>query len=315
MTGDRVRSVRRPVHGVLLLDKPAGLSSNDALQKAKRLYRAEKAGHTGTLDPLATGLLPLCFGAATKFSQLGLDADKTYRATLALGRTTSTGDAEGEVLRERAVNVTRERIEQACRSFVGVIAQTPPMHSALKHEGRALYEYARAGIAIERAPREVRIDAIEIAEWRGDRLVLDVRCGKGTYIRSLAEDLGEALGCGAHLTALRRTASGALRIEDAHTLDALTALTEGERDALLARADALLAAWPKLQLDSDEAGRFLSGLRRRIDAPDAPRVRVYGPQPGAFLGSAHITGGELIADRLLSPMEVQALLDAAVATA
>ena len=240
------RVPRRAVHGVLLLDKPAGLSSNDALQKAKRLYRAEKAGHTGTLDPLATGLLPLCFGAATKFSQLGLDADKAYRATLALGRTTSTGDAEGEVLRERAVNVTRERIEQACRSFVGVIAQTPPMHSALKHEGRALYEYARAGIAIERAPREVRIDAIEIAEWRGDRLMLDVRCGKGTYIRSLAEDLGEALGCGAHLTALRRTASGALRIEDAHTLDALTALTEGERDALLARADALLAAWPKL---------------------------------------------------------------------
>ncbi|HMN77920.1 MAG TPA: tRNA pseudouridine(55) synthase TruB [Burkholderiaceae bacterium] len=315
MSGQRVRSVRRPVHGVLLLDKPAGLSSNDALQKAKRLYRAEKAGHTGTLDPLATGLLPLCFGAATKFSQSGLDADKAYRATLALGRTTSTGDAEGELLRERVVDVTREQIERACGAFVGNIAQTPPMHSALKHEGRALYDYARAGIAIERAPRAVRIDAIEIVEWCGDRLVLDVRCGKGTYIRSLAEDLGEALACGAHLAGLRRTASGALRVADAHTLDALAALTEGERDALLAPADALLAAWPRLELDAGDAGRFLSGLRRRIDAEDAPRVRVYGPQRGAFLGSAHIAGGELIADRLLSPTEVKALLDAAQAIA
>ncbi len=311
MNAPRVRGVRRPVHGVLLLDKPLGMSSNDALQKAKRLYRAEKAGHTGTLDPLATGLLPLCFGAAAKFSQQGLDADKAYRATLALGRTTTTGDAEGELLRERPVDVTREQIERACAAFTGVIAQTPPMHSALKHEGRALYDYARAGIAIERAPREVRIDAIEIVRWQGDTLVLDVRCGKGTYIRTLAEDIGEALGCGAHLTELRRTASGPLSVAEAHTLDALAALTERERDALLAPADALLAQWPTLRLDSEEAGRFLSGLRRRIDAADAPRVRVYGPQRGAFLGSAHIAGGELIADRLLSPPEVQALLAAA----
>jgi tRNA pseudouridine55 synthase len=305
---ERVRIVRRPVHGVLLLDKPLGLSSNDALQKAKRLYRAEKAGHTGTLDPLATGLLPLCFGAATKFSQVSLDADKAYRATLALGRTTSTGDAEGEVLRERPVSVTREQIEAVCRRFVGVISQVPPMHSALKHEGRALYDYARAGIEIERAPREVRILAIDIVEWREERLVLDVRCSKGTYIRTLAEDIGEALGCGAHLAALRRTASGALRVEASITLEALAALDEPARDALLQPADTLLADWPAVRLADDEAGRFLSGLRRRIDAADAAKVRVYGPQRGAFLGSAHIAGGELIADRLLSPPEVQALL-------
>ncbi len=305
---ERVRIVRRPVHGVLLLDKPLGLSSNDALQKAKRLYRAEKAGHTGTLDPLATGLLPLCFGAATKFSQVSLDADKAYRATLALGSTTSTGDAEGEVLRERAVSVTRERIDAVCRRFVGAISQVPPMHSALKREGRALYDYARAGIEIERAPREVRIFSIDVVDWREEHLTLDVRCSKGTYIRTLAEDIGEALGCGAHLAALRRMASGALRVEASITLAALAALDEPARDALLQPADALLADWPTVRLADDEAGRFLSGLRRRIDATDAPKVRVYGPQRGAFLGSAHIVGGELIADRLLSPPEVQALL-------
>ena len=307
MNRERVRIVRRPVHGVLLLDKPSGMSSNHALQQAKRLLRAEKAGHTGTLDPLATGLLPLCFGAATKFSQASLDADKAYRATLALGRTTRTGDAEGEVLRERAVDVSGERIDAACRQFVGRIAQVPPMHSALKHQGRALYDYARAGIEIERAPREVRISGIDVVEWRDDRLVLDVHCSKGTYVRTLAEDIGEALGCGAHLAALRRTASGPLRVEDAHTLDALAAMGEAERDALLLPADALLAEWPVLQLDDDEAGRFLSGLRRRIDARDAERVRVYAAQRGAFLGSAHVKGGELIADRLLSPLEVGAL--------
>ncbi len=308
MKPERVRIVRRPVHGVLLLDKHSGLSSNDALQKAKRLFRAEKAGHTGTLDPLATGLLPLCFGAATKFSQVSLDADKAYRATLALGRTTSTGDAEGEVLRERAVNVTPEQIEAACRRFVGAIKQIPPMHSALKHKGRALYEYARAGMEIERAPREVRIFAIDIVEWRDACLVIDVRCSKGTYIRTLAEDIGEVLGCGAHLAALRRIASGPMHVDASITLQALEALDEAARDALLLPADTLLADWPAVCLAEDEAGRFLSGLRRRIDAADVAQVRVYGPQREAFLGSAHIAGGELIASRLLSPPEVQALL-------
>jgi len=304
------RIARRAVHGVLLLDKPLGLSSNDALQKAKRLFRAEKAGHTGTLDPLATGLLPLCFGAATKFAQVSLDADKAYRATIVLGRTTSTGDGEGAVLDEQAVRVSREQIDSACRAFVGSLTQLPPMHSALKHEGRALYEYARAGVDVERTPRAVTIHAVEVVEWHGDRLVLDVRCSKGTYIRTLAQDIGVTLGCGAHLGALRRCASGALRVQHAHTLETLAALDEAQRDALLLPADALLADWPAVRLADDEAGRFLSGLRRRLDRPDAAKVRVYGPQPGAFLGSAHIAGGELISTRLLSPPEVQALLAA-----
>jgi tRNA pseudouridine55 synthase len=296
------------VHGVLLLDKPLGLSSNDALQKAKRLYRAEKAGHTGTLDPLATGLLPICFGAATKFSQASLDADKAYRASLALGATTSTGDGEGGIVRERPVAVTRAQIEAACRSFVGTIEQLPPMHSALKHEGRALYDYARAGVEVDRVMRRVTIHRIDIVERLESRLVIDVVCSKGTYIRTLAEDIGEALGCGAHLSALRRTASGALSIDRAVSLEALAAMSEAERDAQLLPADALLADVPEIRLDEADAGRFLTGLRRRIDAADADRLRVYGPQPRAFLGSAHITGGELIADRLLSPIEVQALI-------
>ena len=317
MNAPRVRVPRRAVHGVLLLDKTAGLSSNDALQKARRLFRAEKAGHTGTLDPLATGLLPLCFGAATKFSQTSLDADKAYRATLQLGTTTRTGDAEGQVLQVRPVELSRAQIEAACAAFVGDISQVPPMHSALKHDGRALYTYARAGIEVDRAARSVTIHAIDIVDWRGDRLTLDVRCSKGTYVRTLAEDIGEALGCGAHLAALRRTGSGTLRVDSAYTLDELAALDEVARDALLLPADALLAGWPEVRLDDAEAGRFLSGLRRRVDAADAPCVRVYGPASGersaacrAFLGSAHIRGRELIPTRLLSPLEVQALLAA-----
>jgi len=296
------------VHGVLLLDKPLGWTSNDALQKAKRLYRADKAGHTGTLDPLATGLLPLCFGAATKFSQVSLDADKRYLATLTLGQTTSTGDAEGQVLQQREVAVDRAAIDAALARFVGTIEQLPPMHSALKHEGRALYDYARKGIEVERTPRRVTIRRLDVLDWQHDMLQLDVQCSKGTYIRTLAEGIGEALGCGAYLSALRRTGSGTLRVEDALTLDALAAMDEAGRDARLQPADALLAGWPSVQLPDDEAGRFLTGLRRRVGLADAAAVRVYGPRD-AFLGSAHITGGELIADRLLSPAEVAGCLE------
>lgn len=303
-----VRPPRRAVHGVLLLDKPVGLTSQQALSRAKRLLRAEKAGHTGTLDPLAGGLLPLCFGAATKFAQASLEADKAYRATLRLGQTRVGGDLEGEVLRERPVAFSEAALHEALAAFTGVLQQVPPMHSALKHEGRALYDYARAGIEVERAPRTVTIHALECVQWRGDTLVLDVRCSKGTYVRTLAEDLGERLGCGAHLAGLRRTASGALRVEAAITLDALEALDEPGREVRLLSADVLIAAWPEVRLAHEEAARFLSGLRRRLARPDAPAVRVYGPEPRAFLGSAHITGGELIADRLLSPLEVQALL-------
>jgi tRNA pseudouridine55 synthase len=296
------------VHGVLLLDKPVGLTSQQALARAKRLLRAEKAGHTGTLDPLAGGLLPLCFGAATKFAQVSLDADKTYRATLRLGQTRLGGDLEGEILRERPLAFDEAALHAALAAFTGTQQQVPPMHSALKHQGRALYDYARAGIEVERAPRTVTVHALQLVQWRVEHLVLDVRCSKGTYVRTLAEDLGERLGCGAHLAGLRRLASGALRVEDAITLEALEALDQGARDARLLSADALVAAWPEVRLAHEEAARFLSGLRRRLTRPDAPAVRVYGPEPRAFLGSAHITAGELIADRLLSPLEVQALL-------
>ena len=299
------RAPRRALHGVLLLDKPLGWSSNDALQKAKGLLRAAKAGHTGTLDPLASGLLPLCFGAATKFSQANLDADKRYRATLKLGQRSSTGDGEGEIVQQREVALEHAVIAAAIARFVGSIDQLPPMHSALKHEGRALYDYARRNLNVEREPRRVTIHRIELLDWQHDTLVLDVHCSKGTYIRTLAEDIGEALGCGAYLAALRRTGSGGFGVDDALTLDALAAMDEAQRDARLRPADALLAHWPRVQLDDAEAGRFLTGLRRRVNLDDAAAVRVYGPG-GAFLGSAHIAGGELIADRLLTPAEVAA---------
>jgi tRNA pseudouridine55 synthase len=301
------RQPRRALHGVLLLDKPLGWTSNDALQKCKGILRAEKGGHTGTLDPLATGLLPLCFGAATKFSQASLDADKRYTATLRLGQRTSTGDREGEVIETREVTADRAAVEAACARFVGAIDQTPPMHSALKHEGKALYDYARAGIEVDRPARRVTIHAIDILGWQADELIIDVACSKGTYIRTLAEDIGAALGCGAHLSALRRTGSGALTLNHAITIDALQALTEPEREACLLHADVLVSQMPQVRLPADEAGRFLTGLRRRVVLQDSPAVRVYGPEPRAFLGTAHITAGELIADRLLSPTEVQAL--------
>ena len=314
--GRPARLPRRALHGVLLLDKPLTWSSNDALQKVKHLFRAEKVGHTGTLDPLATGLLPLCFGAATKFSQVALDADKRYLATLKLGVCTTTGDGEGEVRQTREVNVTRELVEQACAALVGEIDQMPPMHSALKHEGRALYEYAREGVEIERAARKITIHAIDIVEWHDDCLVIDVQCSKGTYIRTLAEDIGEQLGCGAHLSALRRTGSGQVTLDRAVTIEALQAMTEDERDALLQPPDLLVSHWPAVTLSQEDATRFLTGLRRRVSHADQPAVRVYGPNPvthgerhpDVFLGSAHIAGGDLIPSRLLSPIEVQGLL-------
>lgn len=315
---------RRHLHGVILLDKPLGLSSNDALQKVKWLLRAEKAGHTGTLDPLATGLLPLCFGAATKFSQVSLDADKRYTATVQLGQTTATGDAEGEVLRTRDVTPEMrvpERLRAACDAFTGEIEQVPPMHSALKHQGRALYEYAREGVEIERAPRRVTIHGIDILRVQGDVLEIDVRCSKGTYIRTLAQDIGEQLGCGAHLIGLRRTGSGGVSLQGTVTLEALQAMTEAERDAHLLAADVLLSDWPEVLLSEADAARFLTGLRRRVTLADAPQVRVYGPLPQlsdgrrVLLGSAHIKAGELIPTRLLSPLEVQGMLNQATAPA
>ncbi|MDH0868116.1 tRNA pseudouridine(55) synthase TruB [Mitsuaria sp. GD03876] len=309
----RPKIVKRAVHGVLMLDKPLGLTSNDALQKVKRLLRAEKAGHTGTLDPLATGLLPLTFGAATKFSQVSLEADKGYRATLRLGITTTTGDGEGEVLERRdevATSLGLDDIRAACDAFRGPISQLPPMYSALKHQGRALYELAREGVTVERQPRNVTIHALDIVDWQPSELllVIDVRCSKGTYIRTLAEDIGARLGCGAHLAGLRRTASGPVSVERAVTLEQLEALDDAGRLALLTAPDSLLGEWPEVELSNDEAGRFLSGMRRRVTLSDLPQVRVYGQMPRAFLGSAHVAGGELIADRLLSPTEIASML-------
>ena len=312
----RARVQRRPVHGVLLLDKPLGLSSNQALQKAKWLLRAEKAGHTGTLDPLATGLLPLCFGAATKFSGLHLDADKTYEATLQLGVTTTTGDAEGEVIERRAVPaITPEQLEAVRQRFLGRITQVPPMHSALKKDGKALYEYARAGIEVERAPREVAIHALNLALAQVDQaqaaIKIEVTCSKGTYIRTLGEDIGQALGCGGHLTRLRRTATGPFVAAQCTTLPALEALDDHERLNLLQPAEALLPDHTAVTLAADDAAKFLTGLRRRGDWVDADRVVVFGDAPRALLGSAHIRAGELIPSRLLSPIEIRQILQAA----
>ncbi|MDQ6685742.1 MAG: tRNA pseudouridine(55) synthase TruB [Pseudomonadota bacterium] len=302
----RSRVVRRAVHGVLLLDKPLGASSNTVLQRAKWLYRAEKAGHTGTLDPLASGLLPLCFGAATKFAQTGLDADKRYRATLQLGVTTTTADGEGEVVERRPVNVDRAALERAVAGFIGALDQVPPMHSALKHEGRPLYKLARAGIEVERSARRVHIASIDVVSGEGDRWTLDVACSKGTYVRTLAADIGEALGCGAFLAALQRTATGRLALADACDLERLEGLDEAGRDALLLPVDALLGELPRIDLEPADAARFLTGLRRRLDHPDSAQLRVYAASPPAFLGTAHVVAGELISTRLLSPLEVAA---------
>ena len=308
---------RRPVHGVLLLDKPLGLSSNQALQKAKRLLRASKAGHTGTLDPLATGVLPLCFGAATKFSQLQLDADKTYEAVLLLGQKTSTADAEGEVIETRLVpEITREMLQALTQRFTGPLAQIPPMYSALKKDGKALYEYARKGIEVEREARHITIYKLEMAFAHDPRaqaaIKIIVSCSKGTYIRTLGEDIGEALGCGAHLGSLRRIETGGFVAAQCVTLAALQAMTEAEREACLLLPQSLVAKYPSVKLDADNAGRFLSGLRRRGQwGADAPLVQVYGSKPAAFLGSAHIMADELIPQRLLSPVEVQDILQQA----
>lgn len=309
MNAPRTRVQRRPVHGVLLLDKPLGLSSNQALQKAKWLLRAEKAGHTGTLDPLATGVLPLCFGAATKFSQLHLDADKIYEAIARLGVKTSTGDAEGDVIAERPVAVTPDDLARVQARFTGPIRQVPPMHSALKKDGKALYEYAREGIEIERAPRDVVIHALTIsAAAEADTIRIVASVSKGTYIRTLGEDIGEALGCGAHLRSLRRLATGNFGVAQCITLDALEAMDEEERLARLLPAESLVAGHGRVTLGAEDAARFLSGLRRRGSWPDAAEVAVFGSEPHAFLGTGHVTANELIPGRLLNPIEIQQIL-------
>lgn len=289
------RAPRRHVDGVLLLDKPTGLTSNAALQKARWLYNAAKAGHTGTLDPMATGLLPLCFGEATKFAGELLDADKSYRATLRLGVTTDTADAEGLVLETRPVEVTEERLRAIMAEFLGEIDQVPPMYSALKRDGKPLYEYARQGIELEREARCITIHRLELVSFTGDEAVIDVDCSKGTYVRTLAADIGERLGCGAHLSALRRTRIGRLDLAQGVTLAELEALSGAERDARLAPVDALVAGLPAVDLNAAETGRVLHGQAISREGEAGSRFRLYGVQ-GNFLGI-----GQLGADGRLQP--------------
>jgi tRNA pseudouridine55 synthase len=300
MKQNHPKKVRDLVDGVLLLDKPVGLSSNDALIKAKRILNAKKAGHTGTLDPFATGLLPLCFGEATKFSQDLLEADKTYDTTVHLGQTTDTGDTEGQVLATHEVKVTLAQIEAVLAQFRGPIKQVPPMYSALKRDGKPLYEYAREGITLEREARDVTIHKLELLAYEAPFLKLSVTCSKGTYIRVLGEDIGKALGCGAHLNALRRTQVGALSTEHMITLEQLAA--EAAPLGLLSPVDALLSSFPAVQLNAALAKRFLNGQRLplgkepAIEVPPVQgRVRVYLDDKllgTAVLGEYHILAPE-----------------------
>lgn len=294
----RVKKTWKQVDGVLLLDKPGGMTSNDALQKARRLFSAAKGGHTGTLDPMATGLLPLCFGEATKFSADLLDADKTYEAELTLGITTDTGDAEGTVLTRASVNVTEIDILAALPALTGDILQIPPMHSALKRDGRPLYELARQGVEVPREPRPVTIHQIDVLSFAEDRLRLRVACSKGTYIRVLATDLGNMLGCGAHLSALRRTRVGDLDLTSAKTLAEIDVVDESDRNCLLQPVDALLQTLPRLDLDAEAESRFSHG--NPVDLPSGllGKIRVYAADRLIGVGEPG-PGGRLWPKRLV----------------
>jgi tRNA pseudouridine55 synthase len=282
----RTRRIRRRVDGVLLLDKPSGLSSNAALQRARRAFDAEKAGHTGTLDPLASGLLPLCFGEATKFAQFLLDATKRYTATVRFGTTTTTGDAEGDVLGTRPVTLARADLEAVLPDFTGRLSQVPHAYSALKFEGRSHYEYARAGIDVPRPPRDIEILELSLVAWESPDAVIDVTCSKGTYVRVLAEDIGRALGCGAHLAGLRRTATGGFGITDAVTLERLEAMNDAQRDATLLPAATLLRDLPSLALATPEAARFRQG--GAVPAPGSADGACAVFEGGVLLGVADV---------------------------
>lgn len=290
----------RVVDGVLLLDKPYTMTSNAALQTARRLLNAQKAGHTGTLDPLASGLLALTFGEATKFSADLLHADKTYIAGIKLGQKTTTGDLEGDFLQTRPIRVNRADIEKALNAFRGDILQVPPMFSALKRDGKTLYDLAREGVSIERQARSVRIEKLEILEFADELLTVEVTCSKGTYIRVLAEDIGEALGCGAHLASLRRTKVGVLSLEDAVTLQALETMSVDERLATLKPLDALMQTLPAVHLSENDRVRFCHGQRLALGLPSCSRVRVYGPDE-QMVGTARVNErGVLEPERLIA---------------
>lgn len=293
------RRVRRPLDAVLLFDKPLELSSNTALQKVRCLYNAEKAGHTGTLDPLATGLLPVCFGEATKFTIALLDADKRYLATIRLGQRTTTGDAEGEVTETRPVAVDEAQVLAVLTTFMGETRQLPPMHSAIKYLGKPLYEYIRKGETVERELRTVIIRELKLERLEGNELEFSVLCSKGTYVRTLAEDISEKLGCGGHLIALRRTGIGEFTLDDAHTLTQLEGMDEAQRAACLLPPDRLVQNLPSLELDEVQANRLAQGQRLGLSDshPDGKR-RLY--TAGRFIGLGELEDGRLTPSRLLS---------------
>lgn len=289
----------RALNGVLLFDKPLELSSNIALQKVRRLFQAEKGGHTGTLDPLATGLLPICFGEATKFSVGLLESDKTYRARIKLGQTTTTGDAEGEITASHEVLVSEIQVQEALQNLRGEIQQLPPMYSALKHQGKPLYEYIRKGETVERELRNIVIHELLLERFDRDELEISVRCSKGTYVRTLAEDIGKALECGAHLTGLRRTTIARFSLDNAYTLPQLEAMTSLERDACLLPLDCMLQDMPRLDLDSVQISRLAQGQRLGLDLalPDG-KLRLYAA--GEFVGLGELLGRRLAPSRLIS---------------
>jgi len=289
--------------GVLLVDKPAGITSTRALGMAKRALDSRKAGHTGTLDPFATGLLPLVFGEATKFSRFLIDSDKCYLATLVLGATTATGDTESEVVSHSPVSVTFDEIAACLRDFTGFSQQTPPMHSAVRVAGRRLYDMARAGLTVDRPPRSIRIDDLEIMDFSGEKLVISVKCSKGTYIRTLAEDIGRRLGCGAYLDGLRRTASGRFRVMDAATPEQLVAMGPEAARARLLPVDVLLESLPRLALTERQAWAFRNGQELEVDLTwPTGEVAVCGPGP-LLIGVGRVSDGRLSAARLLATRE------------
>lgn len=293
------KRIKRAVSGVLLLDKAHGISSNTALQQVKRLFQAEKAGHTGNLDPIATGLLPVCFGEATKFSHYLLDANKCYKARFKLGVTTTTGDTEGEIISQQPVAISPDDVERVLKNFIGNIQQIPPMYSALKHQGKALYTYARAGVEIPRDPRDVTIYSLILDELSTDELSVTVHCSKGTYIRVLGEDIGAALGCGAHMLALRRTETGSFNLSSAFNLSELEKMTSEQRDASLLPADSLLSGLSKVTLDSESTYYLQQGQPVwKAGQSETGPVRLYGPE-SVFLGLGEVTSEGKIAPKRL----------------
>lgn len=300
----------RPLDGVLLFDKPLRLSSNTALQKVRRLFQAAKAGHTGTLDPLATGLLPICFGEATKFSNALLDADKTYRARVKLGQTSSTGDAEGEITVIDAALPDENRVLAILRNFVGEIEQIPPMHSAIKHQGKPLYEYVRKGDSVDRQPRTVTIYELVLENFAGSEFEMTVRCSKGTYIRTLAEDIGQALGCGAHLTGLRRTAIAQFQLKNAYTWELLEKMDLPQRESCLLPVDCMLQHIPFIELDETQTRRIAQGQSLAVNEK-LPDGKVRLNFKGKFIGTGILEAGrKLVADRLISRVAMNAAMPA-----